>query len=224
MRRTTVLPPLGLLLGWVPLTASWWNPSAIPATMTRARCVPTKPKHHHTKTTSIRQRRPPTTLWQSDGGGSDDDGNDRGAGGSSFVEEEEEHERSRPSLRPREDPSVSLKDLLRDHRVSRLEGGPLVEDEVEGDRLPDLFSVGRRGDGRYSGDSAGGPSSPVKPLLREVRRRATEPSNGMDYFDYGLGGLVKLSVYGFIVLAILWELYLNSPFFERALPPAPIVF
>jgi len=47
------------------------------------------------------------------------------------------------------------------------------------------------------------------------------PESPNDGFDYGVGGIVKKAVYALGAAAILWEVYINSPLFERqAEPPA----
>ena len=45
------------------------------------------------------------------------------------------------------------------------------------------------------------------------------PDDPTDTFDYGLGGIVKSSVFFVSGLAIVWEIYINSPLFERAAEP-----
>ena len=41
-------------------------------------------------------------------------------------------------------------------------------------------------------------------------------------FDYGVGGIVKKAVYATAFAAVIWEVYINSPFFERAAPPPAV--
>ncbi|KAG5179872.1 hypothetical protein JKP88DRAFT_241833 [Tribonema minus] len=137
-------------------------------------------------------------------------------------------------------PSTDLPGLLRDRRIGRLSGVDVdrfIEDEAEqpiGTNLPDLSEylearqqfVGDESDEEYYRIQRPGQEeeSINKALLKGLRKTATEPKRSSDWFDYGLGGLVKRSVYFLGFLAVLWEIYLNSPFFERALPPAPVVF
>jgi len=87
----------------------------------------------------------------------------------------------------------------------------------------------------------GGPSTPSaarpapvqaapeeeEPLVGEVLRGIQEalfpaesknPKPSDDFFDMGLGLLVKRSVYACAAAAFLWEIYINSPMFGRKLP------
>ncbi|KAH8058420.1 hypothetical protein JL722_6283 [Aureococcus anophagefferens] len=47
-------------------------------------------------------------------------------------------------------------------------------------------------------------------------RKSDDP---LDAFDYGIGGIVKRSVFFLGISAFVFDLYLNSPFFERAAEP-----
>ncbi|KAJ1459976.1 hypothetical protein M885DRAFT_510476 [Pelagophyceae sp. CCMP2097] len=63
--------------------------------------------------------------------------------------------------------------------------------------------------------------------FKALRERAAKlggkaPQDPTDAFDYGIGGLVKKSVYATAAILVAWEIYLNSPAFERAAPP-PLV-
>ena len=46
-----------------------------------------------------------------------------------------------------------------------------------------------------------------------------KPDDPLDAFDYGIGGIVKRSVFFLGISAFVFDLYLNSPFFERAAEP-----
>ena len=48
------------------------------------------------------------------------------------------------------------------------------------------------------------------------------PADPTDSFDYGIGGIVKKAVYATAFAAVIWEVYINSPFFERAAPPPAV--
>ena len=48
------------------------------------------------------------------------------------------------------------------------------------------------------------------------------PADPTDSFDYGVGGIVKKAVYATAFAAVIWEVYINSPFFERAAPPPAV--
>ncbi|CAH0375146.1 unnamed protein product [Pelagomonas calceolata] len=48
------------------------------------------------------------------------------------------------------------------------------------------------------------------------------PADPTDSFDYGVGGIVKKAVYATAFAAVVWEVYINSPFFERAAPPPAV--
>ena len=48
------------------------------------------------------------------------------------------------------------------------------------------------------------------------------PAVPTDSFDYGVGGIVKKAVYATAFAAVIWEVYINSPFFERAAPPPAV--
>ena len=48
------------------------------------------------------------------------------------------------------------------------------------------------------------------------------PADPTDTFDYGVGGVVKKAVYGLAFAAVVWEVYINSPLFERAAPPPAV--
>jgi hypothetical protein len=48
------------------------------------------------------------------------------------------------------------------------------------------------------------------------------PADPTDSFDYGVGGIVKKAVYATAFAAVTWEVYINSPFFERAAPPPAV--
>lgn len=50
----------------------------------------------------------------------------------------------------------------------------------------------------------------------------TRPDDPSDAFDYGIGGLIKQTVLVLSGALIAFDIYLNSPFFERAAPP-PVV-
>jgi hypothetical protein len=152
----------------------------------------------------------------------------------------EEIQRGKPAA------AAGLEDVLRARRIGRLTGQD-VEVYVEDDagkatpnKLPDFaeFTAERerrlmeggaeavKPPTRSSKTSESGSSSsksPLKGLFQEARKVTTEPKKSSDYFDYGVGGLVKKSVYACCLIAVAWEIYLNV-FFERALPPAPLIF
>ncbi|KAH8097934.1 hypothetical protein JL720_853 [Aureococcus anophagefferens] len=46
-----------------------------------------------------------------------------------------------------------------------------------------------------------------------------KPDDPLDAFDYGIGGIVKRSVFFLGISAFVFDLDLNSPFFERAAEP-----
>ena len=48
------------------------------------------------------------------------------------------------------------------------------------------------------------------------------PFDPNDVFDYGIGGIVKKSVYFVAAAAFAFDIYINSPLFDRKAPP-PIV-
>lgn len=48
--------------------------------------------------------------------------------------------------------------------------------------------------------------------------RQTTSSQVSDAFDYGVGGYVKSGIYVFGACLVFWEIFINSPFFERKLP------
>lgn len=67
-----------------------------------------------------------------------------------------------------------------------------------------------------------------RPLSLDDLRRDVEllggrrPDDPTDAFDYGVGGLIKQTVYILAAALVIFDLYINSPFFQRAAPP-PIV-
>jgi len=69
---------------------------------------------------------------------------------------------------------------------------------------------------------------PEAPAIGDALKRGvdslggTKPEDPSDAFDYGLGGLIKQTVFVLSAALILFDLYLNSPLFERRAPP-PIV-
>jgi hypothetical protein len=154
----------------------------------------------------------------------------------------EEIQRGKPAA------AADLEDVLRARRIGRLTGQD-VEVYVEDDtgkatpnKLPDFaeFTAERERrlmeggteavkpptrSGKTASEKSGSSSSksPLKGLFQEARKVTTEPKKSSDYFDYGVGGLVKKSVYACCLIAVAWEIYLNV-FFERALPPAPLIF
>lgn len=144
--------------------------------------------------------------------------------------------------------STDVAGLIRSRRIERLSGTDVdsfVVDEVKETiikessktKLPDFaeYVASRNGEEeevyrpkrRLKSDNSeeenSGNIRVDRILLKELRKVTTEPKKG-DFFEYGIGGLVKKSVYACIAFAVLWEIYINSPFFERALPPAPIIF
>ncbi|KAH8073588.1 hypothetical protein JL721_2891 [Aureococcus anophagefferens] len=58
------------------------------------------------------------------------------------------------------------------------------------------------------------PARDVSPALG-----GRKPDDPLDAFDYGIGGIVKRSVFFLGISAFVFDLYLNSPFFERAAEP-----
>jgi hypothetical protein len=136
-----------------------------------------------------------------------------------------------------EDKMEGTESLLRRRRIDKLgttDADQFVVDEVaEEKRLPSLSELSAK----KNSDNEGFTSSDlvsedevddavVSSLLRSLRKTSSEQPSSVssDWFDYGFGRIVKSSVYFCILAAILWEVYLNSPFFERHMPLAPIVF
>jgi hypothetical protein len=153
----------------------------------------------------------------------------------------EEIQRGKPAA------ATDLEGVLRARRIGRLTGQDAevyIEDDTgkaTPNKLPDFaeFTAERerrlleggveavkpptRSSKAASESSSSSSTSPFKSLLQEARKVTTEPKKSSDYFDYGVGGLVKKSVYACCLIAVAWEIYLNV-FFERALPPAPLIF
>ena len=48
------------------------------------------------------------------------------------------------------------------------------------------------------------------------------PDDPNDTFDYGVGNLVKQTIYALAAALVAFDIYLNSPLFERKAPP-PVV-
>mmetsp|Transcript_4782 Transcript_4782/g.12354 ORF Transcript_4782/g.12354 Transcript_4782/m.12354 type:complete len:186 (+) Transcript_4782:25-582(+) len=64
---------------------------------------------------------------------------------------------------------------------------------------------------------------PLDGLKRDISLLGGKrPDDPTDAFDYGVGGLIKQTVFILSAALIVFDLYLNSPFFERAAPP-PLV-
>eukprot|EP00633_Aureoumbra_lagunensis_P007208 CAMPEP_0197314058 /NCGR_PEP_ID=MMETSP0891-20130614/31911_1 /TAXON_ID=44058 ORGANISM="Aureoumbra lagunensis, Strain CCMP1510" /NCGR_SAMPLE_ID=MMETSP0891 /ASSEMBLY_ACC=CAM_ASM_000534 /LENGTH=174 /DNA_ID=CAMNT_0042802307 /DNA_START=1 /DNA_END=525 /DNA_ORIENTATION=- len=63
----------------------------------------------------------------------------------------------------------------------------------------------------------------VETLKKGVEDRfGKRPQDASDAFDYGFGNLVKQTVYLLAGALIIFDIYINSPFFERA-APSPVI-
>ena len=63
----------------------------------------------------------------------------------------------------------------------------------------------------------------VDGLKRSVETNfGKRPQDASDAFDYGVGNLIKQTIYALSAALIFFDLYLNSPFFQRQ-APSPVV-
>ena len=63
----------------------------------------------------------------------------------------------------------------------------------------------------------------VDGLKRNVETNfGKRPQDASDAFDYGVGNLIKQTIYALSAALIFFDLYLNSPFFQRQ-APSPVV-
>ena len=100
-------------------------------------------------------------------------------------------------------------------------------DEVKARRTARSIDEGDQG--RSDKKLAGAPASPgeeapverVVKLIGAILNTPVAPEKvraSDDFFDKGIGLLVKKSVYACCVLLVLWEVYLSSPAFDRKAP------
>jgi len=126
-------------------------------------------------------------------------------------------------------PTSSIRDLLTDRSLE----SKLEFDEAEDDSLPDLLALARSA---QQDDAATG-----KKKARQAERRAAaiaakdtggESPSILENIPFLLDEKGKVSAvklleagaWAGISLLVVWEIYLNSPFFDRAAPMAPVVF
>lgn len=129
--------------------------------------------------------------------------------------------------------SKSVNDLIKDRSLEQ----KLSFEEVDnGEELPDLMQMARR-DGAATGEPMVG-----KKKARQAQRQAAaaarqeEETSSLDSIlksipfllnEKGEVSGVKIleaGTWAGIFLLVGWEIYINSPFFERAAPIAPVVF
>jgi hypothetical protein len=123
-------------------------------------------------------------------------------------------------------PVGSIKDLIMDRSLeSKFE----FDAEETDDSLPDLLALSRE-----RGDELVG-----KKKARQAERRAAaiaakeaepeSPFANLPFVSNDEGKVRPVKVleagaWAGIILLFVWEIYLNSPFFDRAAPMAPVVF
>jgi len=128
-------------------------------------------------------------------------------------------------------PVSSIKDLIADRS---LEAKFEFDEEDKDDSLPDLIALSRQRQGGGGGEE--------KKMSRKAERRANaiaakeaERADEESIFDNlpfvsdekGKVQPIKVleaGAWAGIFLLFAWEVYLNSPFFDRAAPMAPVVF
>lgn len=132
-------------------------------------------------------------------------------------------------------PTRSLNDLLNDRA---LESKMQFDNDVTegGEELPDLAALDKQE--REFERQTGLPSTTSKKRARQEARRAAavaskeEEENLLaklpfirdDKGEISALKILENSTWACIGLLILWEIYINTPFFDRAAPMAPIVY
>ena len=123
-------------------------------------------------------------------------------------------------------PVGSIKDLLLDRS---LEAKFEFDDEEVDDSLPDLIALSKA-----RGDDLGGKKTGRKADRRAaaIAAKQAEPEPlfaNLPFVSDDKGKVRPVKVleagaWAGIILLFTWEIYLNSPFFDRAAPMAPVVF
>ena len=136
----------------------------------------------------------------------------------------------------------SLNELLNDRSLERKLQFDENEDESESasEALPDLVALAqqRRAEERQTGLPAA--ASPKRARQAEARRAAVAQKeaeeeeasswwSNITFLQNDSGEVTPLSLleagtWTGIAILVLWEVYLNSPLFERAAPMAPVVY
>ena len=117
----------------------------------------------------------------------------------------------------------SVRELISDRQLeSKFE----FDDDAEAADLPDLAITGQPAMGRKKARQA------ARQAAAEAARKEAEQRNFFENFDFltneqGKVTPVKIleaGTWAGIFLLIAWEVYINSPLFDRAAPMAPVVY
>jgi hypothetical protein len=190
-----------------------------------------------------RRRRPTGTDGVSGGKDSSPDGGDSTSSSSELPDfdlDDEEDETPKPKRRVITNPDEitpsmmgsadapvgSIRDLLLDRS---LEAKFEFDEEETDDSLPDLIALSQA-----RGDDLGGKKTGRKADRRAaaIAAKQAEPEPlfaNLPFVSDDKGKVRPVKVleagaWAGIILLFTWEIYLNSPFFDRAAPMAPVVF
>jgi hypothetical protein len=117
----------------------------------------------------------------------------------------------------------SLDELLRDRSLER----KFEFDEPIDESIPDLVDLGRTGPSptvsrKEQRRQAAVARDAAKPVEAEPLQLPFEMTNAKGEIQFNK--VLEAGAWLGIFLLIGWEIYINSPFFERAAPMAPIVY
>ncbi|GAX26547.1 hypothetical protein FisN_23Lh075 [Fistulifera solaris] len=115
----------------------------------------------------------------------------------------------------------SIDELLRDRSLER----KFEFDEPVDESIPDLVDLARAGptvSRKEQRRQAAVARDAAKPVEAEPLRLPFEMTNAKGEIQFNK--VLEAGAWLGIFLLIGWEIYINSPFFERAAPMAPIVY
>lgn len=121
----------------------------------------------------------------------------------------------------KKDVDSGVNSLLRDRKAEKYNEDIEIEQFIVNDispttKLPDFEEVAKK----EKEEQESGILDIVEGFLPQ---KVTEGSNSMDFFEKGgVGSIIKNTIYAFSIGLVLWDVYINSPLFERMSAPMSI--